>query len=142
MDKIINAIGAQADKIGVSLTETGGHFTAFNSLMAKLQTEQDKQVADSGQATAAMRAVTETQQAIANTSSAVRVAMGKQLQSNETIGKAFSDVADSLEKAKLPERFDNLADALSRFATVENLKTESAHQATKQKKKKRFRGGK
>ena len=51
MDKIINAIGAQADKIGVSLTETGGHFTAFNSLMAKLQTEQDKQVADSGQAT-------------------------------------------------------------------------------------------
>ena len=126
MDKIINAIGAQADKIGVSLTETGGHFTAFNSLMAKLQTEQDKQVADSGQATAAMRAVTETQQAIANTSSAVRVAMGKQLQSNETIGKAFSDVADSLEKAKLPERFDNLADALSRFATVENLKTESA----------------
>ena len=46
--------------------------------------------------------------------------MGKQLQSNETIGKAFSDVADSLEKAKLPERFDNPADALSRFATVEN----------------------
>ena len=138
MDKIINAIGAQADKIGVSLTETGGHFTAFNSLMAKLQTEQDKQVADSGQATAAMRAVTETQQAIANTSSAVRVAMGKQLQSNETIGKAFSDVADSLEKAKLPERFDNLADALSRFATVENLKTES----TTGDEKKRFRGGK
>ena len=48
MDKIINA-RAQADKIGVSLTETGGHFTAFNSLMAQVTTaEQDKQVADPG----------------------------------------------------------------------------------------------
>ena len=81
MDKLINAIGQHADDLGVKLGETGGYFEVFNSLMKDLQTEQNKQLSIP-EPNRAMRAA-QTQQAIANTSSAVRGAMGKQLQGNE-----------------------------------------------------------
>ena len=117
MDKLINAIGQHADDLGVKLGETGGYFKVFNSLMTKLQTEQNKQLSDSESTTAAMRAVTESQQAIANASSAVRGAMGQQLQDNKTITEALDKVADTLDKAKLATKFNNLSEALGKINT-------------------------
>ena len=117
MDKLINAIGQHADDLGVKLGETGGYFKVFNSLMTDLQTEQNKQLSDSESTTAAMRAVTESQQAIANSSSAVRGAMGQQLKDNKTITDALGKVADTLEKAKLATRLDNLSEALGKINT-------------------------
>ena len=125
MDKLINAIGQHADDLGVKLGETGGYFKVFNSLMTDLQTEQNKQLSDSESTTAAMRAVTESQQAIANASSAVRGAMGKQLQGNEDITEALGKVADTLEKAKLATRLDNLGDALGSINTKLNKMAEA-----------------
>ena len=125
MDKLINAIGQHADDLGVKLGETGGYFEVFNSLMKDLQTEQNKQLSDSESTAAAMRAVTESQQAIANTSSAVRGAMGKQLQGNEDITEALGKVADTLEKAKLATRLDNLGDALGSINTKLNKMAEA-----------------
>ena len=125
MDKLINAIGQHADDLGVKLGETGGYFKVFNSLMTDLQTEQNKQLSDSESTAAAMRAVTESQQAIANTSSAVRGAMGKQLQGNEDITEALGKVADTLEKAKLATRLDNLGDALGSINTKLNKMAEA-----------------
>ena len=125
MDKLINAIGQHADDLGVKLGETGGYFKVFNSLMTDLQTEQNKQLSDSESTAAAMRAVTESQQAIANTSSAVRGAMGKQLQGNEDITEALGKVADTLEKAKLATRLDNLGDALGNINTKLNKMAEA-----------------
>ena len=125
MDKLINAIGQHADTIGKNLGETGAHFSTFNSLMNKLQTEQKTQLSDSGSATAAMRAVTETQQAIANTSSAVRVTMGKQLKDNTTITDALSTVAKSLDDAQLATKLDNLSNALGNINTSLNQKAEA-----------------
>lgn len=125
MDKLINAIGQHADDLGVKLGETGGYFKVFNSLMTDLQTEQNKQLSDSESTSAAMRAVTESQQAIANASSAVRGAMGKQLQGNEDITEALGKVADTLEKAKLATRLDNLGDALGSINTKLNKMAEA-----------------
>ena len=125
MDKLINAIGQHADDLGVKLGETGGYFKVFNSLMTDLQTEQNKQLSDSESTSAAMRAVTESQQAIANASSAVRGAMGKQLQGNEDITEALGKVADTLEKAKLATRWDNLGDALGSINTKLNKMAEA-----------------
>ena len=117
MDKIINAIGQHADDLGIKLGETGGYFKVFNSLMTDLQKEQNKQLSDSESTTAAMRAVTESQQTIANASSAVRGAMGQQLQDNKTITEALDKVADTLEKAKLATKFENLSEALGKINT-------------------------
>ncbi len=117
MDKLINAIGQHADDLGIKLGETGGYFKVFNSLMTDLQTEQNKQLSDSESSTAAMRAVTESQQAIANASSAVRGAMGQQLQDNKTITEALDTVADTLDKAKLATKFENLSEALGKINT-------------------------
>ena len=125
MDKLINAIGQHADDLGVKLGETGGYFKVFNSLMTDLQTEQNKQLSDSESTSAAMRAVTESQQAIANASSAVRGAVGKQLQGNEDITEALGKVADTLEKAKLATRLDNLGDALGSINTKLNKMAEA-----------------
>ena len=117
LDKLANAIASHTDSLEKSLGRSATTFEGFNSLMADLQAEQQKQLSDSNKGSAALRAVTESQEAIANTSGAIRSVMGNQLSANETITKGFDKIAKTLNESQLAEKFEATSDALSLFGT-------------------------
>lgn len=109
---IIAAINGHAAEMEKQLGRTVTNTEAFNNLMSSIVSEQNAQIAASGQGQAAMKIVTETTQGIATAQGRIQEALGVQLSSNDVFTEGISKLGDALNEANLSEKFTNLSEAL------------------------------
>jgi len=95
---VIDAMAETARRMGTTLNEAGKSAEVFKTLLADLASEQETQVQASGRAQAALLAVTEVEQGIANMSSNIRQGAATLLSDNDMVTSALQGLATSIDE--------------------------------------------
>ena len=93
---IITGIQASAKKLGIATDEAGGHLKAFSAVVASVNEQVTNQQFNKGPGQAAIKMINESEQALAETAGDINELLGKQIDSNSTLVKAFNGVSNNI----------------------------------------------
>lgn len=125
--KVIDAMAETAKRMGTTLNEAGASAEVFKTMLQDLAAEQTTQVEASGKAQAALKAVTEVEQGIANLSSNIRQGAGTILSDGDAVTNALSGLADSINESLNGP--DGLDDNLREFIAAIDSSTNRINEA-------------